>query len=253
MGLYGIRIRRFRRASAPVTVRYSHVDKRLPQSASSQMLILAAAWTQANYVFEQLTKLHDVLDVQPRVRDADTKPQFTKEQIVKMWKLPWRSRAFGRGAQRARPERTAPLARSSAVLLVSERRRARAGEGATRSKASSRGAFTTPHLDTSWDPEAQPPRRARASGCSSATASNPTSCDAKTTSRRASTGLRKQPRATRCPSRQKRRHPSSHVQSAYWLTREMRLCRRKAAELRSGSAQPPAAPPTARTDPQRHG
>ena len=50
------------------------------------MLFLVAAWTQANYVFEQLTKIHDVLDVQPRTRDADTKPQFTKEQIVKMWK-----------------------------------------------------------------------------------------------------------------------------------------------------------------------
>ncbi len=68
----------------------------LPQSALVKMLILAAAWTQANYVFEQLTKLHDVLDVQPRVRDADTKPQFTKEQIVKMWKQVRKSDAYWR-------------------------------------------------------------------------------------------------------------------------------------------------------------
>ena len=36
-----------------------------------KMLILVAVWTQANYVFEQLAKLHDVLSVQPRTRDAD--------------------------------------------------------------------------------------------------------------------------------------------------------------------------------------
>ena len=67
------------------------------------LLSAVAAWTQANYVFEQLTKLHEVLAVSPRTRDAEAKPGFTKQQIVALWKHVRKSDAYS-GARAARDE-----------------------------------------------------------------------------------------------------------------------------------------------------